>query len=185
MQGLCVHGKEGDEWGAWEALSKRPMRSCWNGSPVSRRIETSRGCGEADFSCIWVVGLLHPEADMAGCCQGNCFLCGAGRTLTLSAAAAVGAASTQCLWRRRDFDTSGRAHVYCQDWTATLLCSGWRQSILESVFCVQESVSHRVSDPAEKRGTLSLSPAPWWPMEIKGDSAWATCLTPSFSVATL
>lgn len=54
------------------------------------------------------MGLLHPEVASAGCCQGNGFLCGAGRTLTASAAAAA-AASTQYLWRRRDFDTSGRA----------------------------------------------------------------------------
>lgn len=150
MQGLCVYEKEGDEWDVWEALSKRPMRSCWDGSPVSRRIETSRGCSEADFSCCRVVGLLrHPEAATAGCCQGNCFLCGTDKTSTASTAA-----STQCLWRRRDFNTSGRAA--CLLARLNIYSVVLRLTAEHSGKCLLPAgVSHRVSEPAEQRGTLA------------------------------
>lgn len=158
--------------------SKCSMKSCWDGSPVARRIETSRGCGCGEASCIQRLlpqDVARETASSVG--QAGHRLWVLLLLLLLLPLSVNGGEGTSTLLEEQ--------RVYWEDWASPVLCSGWLQSIPDSVFHLQESVSHRVSEPAEQRETLSLSPARWWPMQIKGASVWTTCLASSFSVATL
>lgn len=150
MQGLCGCGRGGEEEGVWEALSTHPMQPCWDGSPVSRRLEALHGCSEAGFLSCWgwwvswsIQRLPRQDVDSEAASS-------VGQAGQWSRNAAAVADFTPVFWRRGDLDISREnVGVYWQASESTLPCRGWLPSV--SFAWGSQSVTGWV-DPLSREG---------------------------------